>query len=81
MVDHGSPFLLRHAVPLEISGPFNAWRLILFFVALVSTTTIAAWIPVEVLLIIGTASQVYVGIVAFTDKELSAHLQPDQIQE
>jgi len=81
MVDHGFPFLLRQAVPLEISGPFNAWRLILFFVALVSTTTIAAWIPVEVLLIIGTASQVYVGIVAFTDKELSAHLQPDQIQE
>lgn len=80
-VDHGFPFLLRQAVPLEISGPFNAWRLILFFVGLVGTTTLAAWLPVEALLIIGTVSQLYVGITCYTDRVLLEHLQPDHIQE
>lgn len=80
-VDHGFPFLLRQAVPVAISGPFNAWRLILFFIGLVTTTTVAAWIPVEVLLIVGTVSQLYVGITCYSDKVLLEHLQPDHIQE
>ena len=81
LVDHGYPFLLRQAVPLEISGPYNAWRLIVFFVGLVMTTTIAAWIPVEALLITGTVSQVLVGITCYSDKILLEHLQPDHIQQ
>lgn len=81
MVDHGYPFLLRQAVPMAISGPFNAWRLIVFFIGLVLTTTVAAWIPVEALLIIGTVSQVIVGITCYTDKVLLEHLNPDRIQQ
>lgn len=81
IVDHGYPFLLRQAVPLEISGPYNAWRLIVFFVGMVLTTTVAAWIPVEALLIIGTISQVLVGITCYSDKVLLEHLKPDNIQQ
>ncbi len=81
LVDHGYPYLLRQAVPMEISGPFNAWRLIIFFIGMVLTTTIAAWIPVEALLILGTFSQVTVGIICYSDKVLLEHLKPDNIQQ
>lgn len=70
LVDYATPSLLRLAVPVEIAGPYNAWRMILHFTGTIMATSIAAVIPVWLLLIITAAAQLVSGISYFTDKEM-----------
>lgn len=70
LVDYATPSLLRLAVPVEIAGPYNAWRMILHFTGTILATSIAAVIPVWALLILTTAAQLISGISYFTDREM-----------
>ena len=80
LVDVGVPFVLRMTVPVEISGPYNAWRMILHNAGFVLMTTVAAMIPGDALLLVGTGAQLIVGISYFFDKELRRRLQPGNMQ-
>lgn len=80
LVDVGVPYILRYAVPVEISGPYNAWRMILYNTGFVLTTTVAAMIPVDALIVAGTVSQLLVGVSYYYDKELRDRLQPGRSQ-
>lgn len=79
LVDVGVPFILRMAVPVDISGPYNAWRMIIYNAGFVLTTTVAAVIPVDALIVAGTVSQLFVGASYYYDKELRNRLQPGNI--
>lgn len=67
-VDYSIPALLRFAVPVNIAGPYNAWRMLLHNGGTLLATTVAAFIPVEALLIITVVLQVFAGIAYFADK-------------
>ena len=68
LVDYATPSLLRLAVPVEIAGPYNAWRMILHFTGTIMATSIAAVIPVWALLGLTMTAQLISGISYFTDK-------------
>ena len=70
LVDYATPSLLRLAVPVEIAGPYNAWRMILHFTGTIMATSIAAVIPVWALLVLTMAAQLVSGISYFADKEM-----------
>lgn len=69
-VDYAVPVILRFAVPVEIAGPYNAWRMLLHNGGMLLATTVAAFVPVEMLLILTVVLQLYAGTVYFFDKEL-----------
>lgn len=70
LVDYAAPSLLRLAVPVEIAGPYNAWRMIIHFTGTIMATSIAAVIPVWALLIFTMAAQLISGISYFTDRQM-----------
>ena len=70
LVDYATPSLLRLAVPVEIAGPYNAWRMIIHFTGTILATTIAAMIPVWALLILTMVVQLLSGISYFTDRQM-----------
>ena len=72
LVDYATPSLLRLAVPVEIAGPYNAWRMILHFTGTILATSIAAAIPVWALLVLTMAAQLVSGISYFTDRQMRA---------
>ena len=73
-VDYAIPVILRFAVPVEIAGPYNAWRMLLHNGGTLLATTVAAFIPVEALLILTVVLQLYAGAVYFFDQELRKHI-------
>ena len=70
LVDYATPSLLRLAVPVEIAGPYNAWRMIIHFTGTILATSIAAVIPVWALLALTTVLQLISGISYFADKDM-----------
>ena len=70
LVDYATPSLLRLAVPVEVAGPYNAWRMIIHFTGTILATSIAAVIPVWMLLVLTAAAQLLSGIFYFTDREM-----------
>lgn len=70
LVDYATPSLLRLAVPVEMAGPYNAWRMIIHFTGTILATSIAAVIPVWALLILTMAAQLFSGLSYFTDREM-----------
>lgn len=70
LVDYATPSLLRLAVPVEIAGPYNAWRMIIHFTGTILATSIAAVIPVWALLWLTMAVQLISGISYFTNREM-----------
>lgn len=70
LIDYSTPSLLRLAVPVEIAGPYNAWRMILHFTGTLMATSVAAVIPVESLLIVTMIAQLFSGISYFFDHEM-----------
>ena len=70
LVDYATPSLLRLAVPVEIAGPYNAWRMIIHFTGTILATTIAAMIPVWALLMLTMIVQLLSGISYFTDRQM-----------
>ena len=71
LVDYSVPSVLRYAVPLEIAGPYNAWRMLLHYGGTLAASTVAAFIPVQALLILAMLCQFFAGITYFSDKTLA----------
>ena len=69
LVDYGVPAYLRIAVPVEIAGPYNAWRMILHNGGTLIATAIAALIPVECLLVATMVMQIVSGLNYYMFKE------------
>ena len=65
LIEYAVPALLRFAVPADIAGPYNAWRMILYFSANMLATSIATVVPVKLLLIITAVMQMISGISFF----------------
>lgn len=70
LVDYATPSLLRLVVPVELAGPYNAWRMILHFTGTVLATSVAAFVPVWLLLLLTMAAQLLSGLSYFTAKEM-----------
>ncbi len=70
LVDYATPSLLRLVVPVELAGPYNAWRMILHFTGTILATSIAAFIPVWLLLLLTMAAQLLSGLHYFAAKEM-----------
>ena len=60
-VDNAVPATLLRIVPVEIAGPYNAWRMILHFFGSLIGTAAAAVIPVPVMLFAAALMQLYSG--------------------
>lgn len=71
-VDYSVPSVLRTSVPVELAGPYNAWRMLLHFGGTLAASTIAAFIPVQVLLIVSMIFQFFAGFSYFYDKSLGS---------
>lgn len=69
-VDYSVPSILRAAIPVQLAGPFNAWRMLLHNAGTLIATTIAAFIPVTWLLILTVAFQLFSGAHYFLSKDL-----------
>jgi len=70
IVDNAVPSMLRFAVPVEIAGPYNAWRMMLHYAGTLSASLVAAVVSPQVLLILGMAAQIFTGLSYFTTKEI-----------
>ncbi len=66
LIDYAVPSLLLYAVPVEIAGQYNAYRMILHNGGSLLATSLAALLPIPILLIIATVSQIISGIVFLT---------------
>ena len=74
-VDYSVPSILRAAIPVQLAGPFNAWRMLLHNAGTLIATTIAAFIPVTWLLILTVVFQLISGLHYFIAKDLRADQQ------
>ena len=70
LVDYSVPSILRVAIPVQIAGPFNAWRMLLHNAGTLIATTIAAFIPVSWLLVLTVVFQLISGLYYFIAKDL-----------
>lgn len=61
-VDYGAISLMLYAVPVDIAGPYNAWRMILHNGGTLIATTVASFLPVPVLFAITVVCAVSSGI-------------------
>lgn len=75
LVDYSVPSILRAAIPVQLAGPFNAWRMLLHNGGTLLATTIAAFIPVTWLLALTVVCQLISGIHYFLSKDLRADQQ------
>ena len=66
LVDYAIPTLLRQAVPVDIAGPYNAWRMVLNNAGTVLATVLAAWMSVPCLLIVIAAAKIMSGVMYYT---------------
>ena len=74
-VDYSVPSILRAAIPVQIAGPYNAWRMLLHNGGTLLATTIAAFIPVTWLLALTVVFQLCSGLHYFVSKDLRADQQ------
>lgn len=74
-VDYAVPSILRAAIPVNLAGPFNAWRMLLHNSGTLIATTIAAFIPVTWLLALTVVFQLISGLHYFLSKDLRADQQ------
>ena len=71
-VDYAVPSVLIKAVPVEIAGTYNAWRMLLHQGGTLLATAIAPYFPVSVLVVITIAFSAYSGFCFLLSKELRA---------
>ena len=71
LVDYGVPAMLIKVVPLEIAGPYHAWRMVLQNAGTIVATSVAAFLPIPVFLILAALCQIIAGISFFTIKKSS----------
>ena len=70
LVDYSVPSILRASIPVNLAGPYNAWRMLLHNGGTLLATTIAAFIPVSCLLIATMVMQILSGFHYFLSKDL-----------
>ena len=70
IVDNAIPSMLRYAVPVEIAGAYNAWRMMLHYVGTFSASMVATVVTPQVLLILAMVTQLFIGLSYFTTKEI-----------
>jgi len=68
LIDYAVPDMLFKIVPLEISGPYHAWRMVLNNGGIVLGTIVASILPVMVLLWFTAVSQLISGIIYVTTR-------------
>jgi hypothetical protein len=62
LVDYSTPAMLIKIIPVEIAGPYNAWRIVFQNAGTLIATTVAAFLPIPVLLALAGFCQVVSGI-------------------
>ncbi len=70
LADYAIPSLLRLAVPVEIAGPYNAWRMTLHILGTLMATSVAAVIPVWLLILLTMAAQLLAGFFYFAAPDM-----------
>lgn len=70
-VDYGVPAMLLRIVPVEMAGPYNAWRMALHNVGILIGTISATVIPTAALLIIAALTQLVSGVMYWLAKTRS----------
>ena len=70
LVDYGVPSMLVYIVPAEISGPYNAWRLVITNSCTIIGTAIAAVLPIPALLIFTVCIQLVSGFLFLIAKKM-----------
>ncbi len=70
IVDNAVPSMLRFAVPVEMAGPYNAWRMLLHYAGTLTASLVAAIVSPQVLLFLAMITQVFTGLSYFTTKEI-----------
>lgn len=61
-VDYSVPAMLIRSVPLEIAGPYHAWRMVLQNAGALMATMSASWLPNSVLLVLAAVFQAVAGL-------------------
>ncbi|MBR5444593.1 MAG: MFS transporter [Clostridia bacterium] len=62
LVDYAVPSALLYAVPVEIAGTYNAWRMILHNGGTMLATLLAGFLPLPVILVISMVFQLISGV-------------------
>ena len=70
IVDNAIPSMLRYAVPVEMAGPYNAWRMMLHYAGTLAASLVATLVSPQILLILCMVTQVFIGLSYFTTKEV-----------
>lgn len=70
IVDNAVPSMLRFAVPVEMAGPYNAWRMLLHYAGTLTASLVAAIVSPQVLLFLAMITQIFTGLSYFTTKEI-----------
>ena len=65
LIDYGVPVSLIRAIPVEMAGPYNAWRMILHNGGTLIATAFASLIPVKTLIVLTVAFQLISGFSFF----------------
>lgn len=78
LVDYAVPSALLYAVPVEIAGTYNAWRMILHNGGTMLATVVAGFIPLSVLLWLTLVFQLISGINFFCVRVMRKQACTDQ---
>lgn len=62
LIDYSVPAMLIRIVPVEMAGPYNAWRIALQNAGTLIATSVAAFLPIPALLIIAAVFKMISGI-------------------
>jgi MFS family permease len=62
LIDYGVPSMLLKVVPVEIAGPYHAWRMVLQNAGVLIATTLAAITPIPYLLAAAAVCQLVSGL-------------------
>ncbi len=66
IVDNAVPAGLRYAVPAEIAGPYNAWRMVIHSGSGLLATAVAIFLPVPAFLLLAMLTQLFSGVFFFS---------------
>ncbi len=78
VTDYAVPNVLRLAVPMEIAGPYHAWRMVLFTLGMILATSTAAAVSAQVLMLLCAAAQILAALNYFLQKDLRSSTIPDR---
>ena len=70
LIDYGVPVVLIRAVPVEMAGPYNAWRIILHNGGTLIATALASVLPVGTLIFLTVILQLISGFLFFFSSAL-----------